>query len=87
MKWHQMQGSWKVCRGALREKWGYWIHDDSQIVRGKRQQLLGKLQARYGIFGADVETQVDEFLGILIAKVLQQENTADREPEHRADKS
>jgi len=87
MNWNQIQGRWKVCKGALREKWGHWIHNDSQIVRGKRQQLLGKVQSCYGLVGIHVETQVDEFLGILVPNALQHGSTAHREPGHRADKS
>lgn len=85
MNWNQIQGHWKVCRGILRVKWGLWMHNNSQIVRGERQQLLGKIQARYGTSGIDVEAQVDEFLRVLGPNVLEHENTAHHEPEHRMD--
>lgn len=86
MNWNQIQGNWNVCRGTLREKWGYWIHNDSQIVRGKRQQLLGKIQSRYGVAGLAVEAEVDEFLRILCLNVLVHDNAAHHESEHH-DKS
>jgi hypothetical protein len=32
-----------------------------QIIRGKRDQLVGKIQERYGIAKDEAERQVDEF--------------------------
>lgn len=57
-------------------------------MRGKRQQLLGKIQSRYGVSGTAVEAQVDNFLHALCPTVLEHENTstASHEPERRADK-
>jgi len=35
--------------------------DDLQMVRGKRDQLVGKIQERYGIAKDEAERQVDDF--------------------------
>jgi len=88
MNWNRIHGSWKLCSGTLRVKWGQCIHDDSQIMRGKRQQLLGQIQSRYGVSGRAVEVHVDNFLHALCPTVLEHENTstARHEPEPRADK-
>jgi uncharacterized protein YjbJ (UPF0337 family) len=89
MNWNRIHGSWKLCRGTLRVKWGQYIHNDAQIMRGKRQQLLGQIQSRYGVSGNDVEAQVDNFLQALCRTVLEHQNTSTtrHQPEHRGDKS
>jgi uncharacterized protein YjbJ (UPF0337 family) len=89
MNWNRIQGNCKLYSGSLRVRWGQWIHNDSQVLRGKRQEMLGKIQSRYGISGTDVEAQVDLFLHALIPAVLEHENTstARHEPDRRADKS
>jgi uncharacterized protein YjbJ (UPF0337 family) len=88
MVWNRIQGNWKRYRGALLVKWGQCLHSDSQVMRGKRQELLGQIQARYGVRGTAVEVQVDQFLHALCPTVLEHEktSTARHEPERRADK-
>ena len=49
MNWDQVAGNWKQFKGAVREKWGKLTDDDLDVVAGKRDQLLGKIQERYGI--------------------------------------
>jgi uncharacterized protein YjbJ (UPF0337 family) len=36
-------------------------NDDWQVVEGKRDQLLGKIQERYGITREEAERQLGEF--------------------------
>jgi len=45
----------------VKEKWGKLTDDDLQMIRGKRDQLIGKVQERYGIAKEEAERQVDEF--------------------------
>ena len=42
------------------EKWGKLTDDDLTAINGKRDQLVGKIQQRYGI-AKEAEKQVDEF--------------------------
>jgi uncharacterized protein YjbJ (UPF0337 family) len=42
-------------------KWGKLTDDDLEVVRGRRDQLIGKIQERYGIVRTEAEKQVDEF--------------------------
>lgn len=44
-----------------REKWGELTDDDLDRMKGKRDQLVGKLQERYGLAKDDAERQVDDF--------------------------
>lgn len=43
------QGDWKILKGKIKEKWGKLTEDDLTEIKGKKDQLLGKLQKRYGL--------------------------------------
>lgn len=55
-------GKWKQIRGKIKEQWGQLTDDDIDRIDGKREQLVGKLQATYGKERADLEKEVDRFL-------------------------
>jgi uncharacterized protein YjbJ (UPF0337 family) len=61
MNWDQVQGKWKQATGKVKEKWGKLTDDDLQFINGKREQLVGRIQERYGIAKQEAEKQVDEF--------------------------
>ena len=44
----QTEGNWKQFKGKVKEKWGKLTDDDLTVVEGKRDQLVGKIQERYG---------------------------------------
>ncbi len=44
----QADGNWKQFKGKVKEKWGKLTDDDLTVVEGKRDQLVGKIQERYG---------------------------------------
>ena len=55
MNWDQVAGNWKQFKGHVREKWGKLTDDDLDVVAGKRDQLIGKIQERYGITKEEAE--------------------------------
>ena len=61
MNWDIIQGKWKQAMGTAKAKWGKLTDDDWKTVGGKRDQLLGKIQERYGIAKDAAEKQVSEF--------------------------
>jgi uncharacterized protein YjbJ (UPF0337 family) len=61
MNWDQVEGKWKQYSGKVKEKWGKLTDDDLAIIHGKRDQLVGRLQERYGIAKDQAERQIDEF--------------------------
>jgi|SRR5271170_4803089 len=61
MNWDQLEGKWKQYSGKVKEKWGKLTDDDLEVVRGRRDQLIGKIQERYGIVKQEAEEQVDDF--------------------------
>jgi uncharacterized protein YjbJ (UPF0337 family) len=58
-----MQGNWKQFKGKIKEKWGKLTDDDLDVAEGKRDQLVGKIQERYGITKEEAERQYEEFEG------------------------
>ena len=61
MNWDQIQGNWKQLTGKVKEKWGKLTDDDLTMVAGRRDQLAGILQQRYGYAKEVVEKELDEF--------------------------
>ena len=57
----QIKGNWKQFVGRAKEKWGRLTNDDWTVVEGKRDQLVGKIQERYGITREEAQRQLDEF--------------------------
>ena len=61
MNWDQIQGDWKQFTGQVKEKWGKLTDSDLTVIAGKREQLAGILQERYGYAKEQVEMELDEF--------------------------
>jgi len=69
MNWDQIKGDWKQLKGTVRERWGELTNDDVDRVAGEREQLIGRLQKRYGIARDKAEQQVDDFVASLERKL------------------
>jgi uncharacterized protein YjbJ (UPF0337 family) len=46
--WNRIEGSWKQFRGKAKSQWGALTDDELTRIAGKQDQLIGKLQERYG---------------------------------------
>jgi uncharacterized protein YjbJ (UPF0337 family) len=57
----QMSGKWKQMKGAAKERWGKLTDDDLDVINGQSDQLIGKIQERYGIAREVAQKQVDEW--------------------------
>lgn len=62
MNWDRIQGNWKQFKGATKEKWGNLTDDDLSVIEGRRDQLAGRIQERYGIAKDEAERQIDDWL-------------------------
>lgn len=51
-------GNWKQFKGKVKEQWGKLTDDDMTIIEGKRDQLVGKIQERYGYQKDQAEKEV-----------------------------
>ncbi len=61
MNWDQIAGNWKQAKGVVREKWGKLTDDDVDVIAGKRDILLGKIQERHGIAREVAEKELKEW--------------------------
>jgi uncharacterized protein YjbJ (UPF0337 family) len=61
MNWDRIEGDWKQIKGSVKEKWGQLTDDDLDVAAGKRDQLAGAIQKRYGIAKDAAEKQIDEW--------------------------
>jgi uncharacterized protein YjbJ (UPF0337 family) len=61
MNWDQIEGNWKQFKGKVKEKWADLTDDDLTAIEGKRDQLAGKLQERYGYARDRAERELEEF--------------------------
>jgi len=57
----RMQGNWKQIKGKLKEQWGKLTDDDLDVIGGKRDQLVGRIQERHGIAKDQAEREVENF--------------------------
>jgi uncharacterized protein YjbJ (UPF0337 family) len=61
MNWDQIQGNWKQLKGKVQQKWGQLTNDDLDIIEGRREELVGRLQAKYGFTKEEAERQADDW--------------------------
>ena len=65
MNWDTIAGDWKHLKGQVKEKWGKLTDDELTTVAGKRDQLAGLIQERYGHARELAEEEVDKFAAAL----------------------
>lgn len=54
----EIGGNWKQFKGTVKEKWGKLTDDDMTVIEGKRDQLVGRIQERYGYAKDQAEKEV-----------------------------
>jgi uncharacterized protein YjbJ (UPF0337 family) len=59
MNTDQIQGNWKQLKGKIKEQWGKLTDDDLTAINGRKDQLLGKLQERYGYTKEQAERELE----------------------------
>ncbi len=48
-------------KGKVKEKWGKLTDDDLDVINGRRDQLEGKIQERYGIAKDQTRKDIDDW--------------------------
>jgi uncharacterized protein YjbJ (UPF0337 family) len=61
MNQETMIGNWNQVKGKVKETWGKLTDDDMTKIDGKRDQLVGTVQRRYGIQKDEAERQIKAF--------------------------
>lgn len=62
MNWDRIEGNWKQFKGEIKERWGKLTDDDLDVVDGRRDQLIGLLQKRYGYARDRAEEEINRYL-------------------------
>ena len=62
MTWDIVAGNWKQFSGKVKQKWGQLTDDELAQVNGKREQLEGMLQARYGYDKVQAQKAIDDWI-------------------------
>jgi uncharacterized protein YjbJ (UPF0337 family) len=62
MNWDIIEGKWQEMKGIVKTKWAKLTDDDLDAVGGKRHELLGRLQQRYGYKKDEAERNLDEWM-------------------------
>ena len=73
MNWDRIEGNWKQMVGSARKQWGKLTDSDWQVLQGRKDRLVGRIQERYGIAKDEAQRQADEW-----AKSLDEEEQATR---------
>ena len=61
MNWDRVEGNWKEFKGKAQQQWGKLTNDDLDQIQGRAQQLIGRIQERYGVARDEAERQVKEW--------------------------
>jgi uncharacterized protein YjbJ (UPF0337 family) len=61
MNWDVIEGNWKQVKGKVKQQWGKLTNDQLDMVSGRRDQLIGKIQESYGIARDEAERQVTDW--------------------------
>jgi uncharacterized protein YjbJ (UPF0337 family) len=55
------EGKWKQLKGSVKQRWGKLTDDDITAMSGKKDELVGKLQERYGYTKEQALKEADEW--------------------------
>lgn len=56
-----IKGDWNLLKGKVKEKWGKLTDDDLTKINGKKEQLLGAIQKKYGLAKDKAEQELNEW--------------------------
>ncbi len=62
MNWDRVEGSWNELKGRVRVKWAKLTDDDIEAIAGKKDELVGRLQRRYGMKKDEAEQELDTWI-------------------------
>jgi uncharacterized protein YjbJ (UPF0337 family) len=71
MDWNQVEGNWKQVRGNVKRHWGKLTDSDLTAIGGRREELEGKIQERYGYTKDRVRKEIAEWYDSLRSELDQ----------------
>lgn len=57
----QLKGNIKQAKGSMKNRWGKLTDDDVKAAGGNKDQLVGKIQEKYGISKEEALRKYEEF--------------------------
>jgi uncharacterized protein YjbJ (UPF0337 family) len=57
-----LKGKWNQLKGDVKMRWGDLTDDEVDMIEGRRDKLVGKLQEKYGYTKDRAEREVDTFI-------------------------
>jgi uncharacterized protein YjbJ (UPF0337 family) len=70
MNWERYKANWTQLRGRIRMQWGRLTDDQLEVIEGRRDLLLGKLQETYGVTEEEADRQVREWEDAEVAEAV-----------------
>ena len=61
MDWNRIEGDWKQLKGTAKQHWGRLTDDDLAAINGRREELEGKLQERYGYAKDRIKREIEDW--------------------------
>jgi uncharacterized protein YjbJ (UPF0337 family) len=61
MNWEQIKGNWTQVKGRVKQQWVELTDDNMTRIEGYRDELLDRLQARYGYGKERAEEEVRQW--------------------------
>lgn len=74
----QFEGKWKQLKGTVKQRWGKLTDNDITTLSGKKDELVGKIQERYGITREQAEKEADEWASASAHEMKQEARSASK---------
>ncbi len=61
MDWENIQDNWPQYKDHVKAQWSQLTYENLDVIAGKREQLLGRIQETYGVSWDDANKQIKSF--------------------------
>ncbi len=62
MNWDQIQSEWMLFKDKVRQNWVKLTDEDLTRIGGRREELVGRLRARYGFAKGEAEREIEAWM-------------------------
>jgi uncharacterized protein YjbJ (UPF0337 family) len=61
MNQDQFEGKWEQLKGQVKVKWGKLTDNDLTVIKGRKDQLIGKIREHYGYTVEQADKELGAF--------------------------